>query len=191
MQSPLPEEQELIAACKRKEMWAQKKLYEQYASTMMGICIRYVSDRETARDLLQDGFIKVFTKIDTYSGLGSFEGWLRKVFITTALEYLRSSKLVFDNKDIEQYANTIENYDVTVIEKLSADDLMGCIAELPDGFRTVFNLYAIEGYSHAEIAGMLRIKEGTSRSQFARARQILQEKVQKLMRYQYNNVRQV
>lgn len=174
------DEQKLIEGCLNSESWAQKKLYELHASAMMSVCVRYVSDRETARDLLQDGFIKLFTKMDTYSGAGSFAGWMRRIFVTTALEYLRRNDALKQSLSIDEYDNFIEDVDVTVLEKISADDLLKCINKLPNGYRTVFNLYAIEGYSHAEIANMLNITENTSRSQFMRARKILQKSVQTL-----------
>lgn len=175
------DEQRLIAACKRNKPWAQKMLYEQYAPTMLSLCARYVNDYETAKDLLQDGFIKVFSKIHTYSGQGAFGGWVRRVFVTTALEFLRNNANMKWHVSIDTYEQPIEDTDTHIVDQLSADDIHTCIAELPGGFRTVFNLYAIEGYSHAEIAGMLNIKESTSRSQYARAKQILQQNMQILM----------
>ena len=174
------DEQQIIDRCVRGESWAQKKIYEQYSSVMMGVCVRYVPDRETARDLLQDGFIKVFTKIDTYSGVGSFAGWMRRIFITTALEYLRKNDALKQSTNIDDVEYFIEDMNISVLEKISVDDLMACITQLSAGYRTVFNLYAIEGYSHLEIANMLNITENTSRSQFMRARKILQKNVQSL-----------
>jgi len=174
----MSEEHNLIAGCKREEMWARRELYERYAGAMLSLCARYVGDRDTARDVLQDGFYKVFTKIGDYSGKGSFEGWMRRVFVTTALEQLRKKHFLPISGEYEE---SIEDTGISAFEKLSADDLHRCIAGLPDGFRTVFNLYAIEGYSHAEIAEMLNIKEVTSRSQFMRARQILQKKVEQFI----------
>jgi RNA polymerase sigma factor (sigma-70 family) len=174
----LSDENQLIAGCKEGKAWAQKEIFERYASVMLSVCVRYVTDRETARDLLQEGFIKLYTKIDTYSGTGSFEGWIRRIFATTALEYLRQNNALNQSVDIEQYSNLITDTDPTILDNISANDLMECIARLPDGYRTVFNLYAIEGYSHAEIAEMLTISESTSRSQFMRARNILQKNVQ-------------
>ncbi|MCL2328168.1 MAG: sigma-70 family RNA polymerase sigma factor [Bacteroidetes bacterium] len=171
-------EHNVIAGCKRKEMWARKELYERYAGSMLSICARYTGCRDTARDVLQDGFYKVFTKIDDYAGNGSFEGWLKRIFVTTALEQLRKKRFA---PIIDEYEEIIEDTETLAFDKLSTDDLHRCIAELPDGFRTVFNLYAIEGYSHAEIATMLKIKEVTSRSQFMRARQILQKNVQQFI----------
>lgn len=172
------EEHDLIAGCKREEMWARKELYERFASAMLSLCVRYVGDKDMARDVLQDGFYKVFTNIGDYSGAGSFEGWLKRIFINTALEELRKKRFL---PIIGEHEENIEDTGESAFEKLSADDLHRCIAELPDGFRTVFNLYAVEGYSHVEIAKMLQIKEVTSRSQFMRARQMLQKKVQEII----------
>ena len=177
----ISDEENLIAGCIEGKPRAQKELFEQYASVMLSVCVRYVNDRETARDILQDGFIKLYTKIDSYSGIGSFAGWIRRIFVTTALEYLRQNDALKQSASIEEYNNTIADENETVLDKISADDLMDCISKLPDGYRTVFNLYAIEGYSHSEIAGMLEINESTSRSQFMRARNILQKNVQLLI----------
>jgi RNA polymerase sigma-70 factor (ECF subfamily) len=129
--------------------------------------------------LLQDGFIKLFDKIHTYSGTGSFVGWMRKIFVNTALEYLRHNDVLKYSADVDCAIN-IESSEESPIDKISADELMECIMELPSGFRTVFNMFAIEGYSHAEIAEQLGIQEGTSRSQYARARVLLQQKILKL-----------
>lgn len=179
------DEQLMIAGCKRGDSSARKQLYELYAPAMLSVCIRYVNDRETARDLLQDGFIKIFTKIGTYSGSGSLGGWVRRIFVTTALEYLRHKDALKMSINIDEYDNNYTgNFDVPILDQLSADELMGCITQLPDGFRTVFNLFAIEGYTHSEIAEMLNIKESTSRSQFVRAKKILQEKVQILIKHE-------
>lgn len=171
--------EQLIAGCKHKDSEARKKLYERYASTMLGICVRYVNERETARDIMQEGFIKIYTKIDLYSGAGSFEGWMKRIFITTALEHLRTTK-AFEIVSLEDRLDMIDPSEVSMAEKLSVDEILRCINELPAGFRTIFNMYAVEGYSHAEIAQLLHIKEGTSRSQLARARQLLQVRIRKL-----------
>ena len=182
LKSEIKDEKQLINGCKNGESWAQKQVYELYASAMFSVCVRYVSDRETARDLLQDGFIKVFTKANTFTETGSFAGWVRRVFVTTALEYLRQKDILKESVDVQEFENQIEQGDATILEKITADDLMKCISELSDGYRTVFNLYAIEGYSHSEIAKMLRISENTSRSQFMRARKILQKTVELLVK---------
>lgn len=175
------EEQLLVAGCKRGESWAYKKLYELHAPIMMSVCMRYVHDRDTAQDILQEGFIKVFTKFHTYSGTGSVGGWMRRIFVTTALEYLRQNDALKLSTSIDSYNEIIENRDVSVLDQLSADEIMGCIAKLPEGYRTIFNLFAIEGYSHSEIAEMLNIQESTSRSQFLRSRKFLQNIVESLI----------
>lgn len=156
------DEQLLIDGCKRGEASARKELYELYAPAMMSVCARYVHDRDTARDLLQDGFIKVFTKIQTYSATGPFGAWVRRVFVTTALEYLRKYDALRSSAPIDEYGEQVEDVDASVLDRLSAG-------------------YAIEGYTHKEIAAMLHIQEITSRSQFARARKALQEMVQSLI----------
>ncbi|MDR3219974.1 MAG: sigma-70 family RNA polymerase sigma factor [Dysgonamonadaceae bacterium] len=178
----ISEEQLIIAGCRKNESWARKRLYELYAPTMMGVCIRYTNKEETAKDVLHEGFIKVFTKIDSFLEKGSFEGWMRRIFATTALEFLKNESFVTSEVEI---AEQEENLDETVVERMSAEEIMKCISELSPGYRKIFNLHAIEGYSHAEIAKMLNIKEGSSRSQFAHARQVLQTKIKKLHTYKH------
>jgi len=173
------EEQLLVAGCKKNESWARKKLYELYAPAMLGVCVRYTNDYEKAKDILHEGFIKIFTKVNTYSGNGSFSGWVRRIFVTTALEFLKSDKSWHYVDVIEQEEN-IENFENSAVDQLSLEDILKCISELPKGYQLVFNLFAIEGYTHAEIARLLNIKEGTSRSQFAHAKQLLQNKIRKL-----------
>ena len=171
------DEIQLIKGCKGNKPKAQKGLYETYARKMMAVCLRYTNDRESAQDLLQDGFIKVFTAIGTYSGNGSFEGWMRKIFVNTALEYLRKNDILRETVDIDS-PDTLKEPDYSALEKISADELMELVRELPTGFRTVFNMFAIEGYSHKEIGEALGINESTSRSQFTRAKKLLQKKLE-------------
>lgn len=173
------DEQQLIEGCRKGNRKAQKELYETYSRKMMGVCLRYVNDRETARDLLQDGFVRVFTNLASYSGTGSFEGWMRKIFVNNALEYLRRSDVLRDAADLDHTAE-LAGADSSVISQMSADELMRVVNELPTGFRTVFNLFAIEGYSHKEIGELLQITESTSRSQYTRAKQLLQRKINTL-----------
>jgi len=173
------DEKSLIAGCKKNESWARKKLYELYAPAMLGLCVRYTRDYEKAKDVLHEGFITVFTKINSYSENGSLEGWMRRVFVTKAIEFLRGDRL-WRHTDIIDYEEQIETVEIPVVEKLSAEEILKCISELPKGCQLVFNMFAVEGYSHAEIAGILNISEGTSRSQFAYARQLLQHKIQEL-----------
>lgn len=175
-------EKELITACVQGKSWARKEIYETYAPTMMSLCIRYVGNRETARDLLQDGFIKVFTHVDTYSYKGSFGGWIHRIFVTTALEYLRKADALKLAADVTEYSHQLKDVEVSVLDRLSADELMNCVKALPPGYRTVFNMYAIEGYSHQEIADVLGISVTTSKTQFLRARNALKKSVELLTR---------
>ena len=177
----LMNEKLLIAGCKRGDPEAYKKLYDLYAPAMMSVCMRYVNNKETAQDLLQEGFITIFTKIGTYSHSGSFAGWIRRIFVTTALQHLRSNDTLRYSMDIEEYTGLADEVDVSALERISTNELMACVAKLPEGYRTVFNMFAIEGYSHSEIAEMLNIQESTSRSQFVRARKMLQKGVESLM----------
>lgn len=172
-------EQQLIEGCRKGDRRAQKELYDTYSRKMMGVCLRYVDDRETARDLLQDGFVKVFTGLGSYAGSGSFEGWMRRIFVNCALEYLRRSDVLREATDLENTAELIHP-DSSAISDLSAAELMRLVSELPTGFRTVFNMFAIEGYSHKEIGEMLGITESTSRSQYTRAKQLLQRRINAL-----------
>ena len=172
-------EQQLIEGCRKGDRRAQKELYDTYSRKMMGVCLRYVDDRETARELLQDGFVKVFTGLDSYAGSGSFEGWMRRIFVNCALEYLRRSDVLREATDLENTAELIHP-DSSAISDLSAAELMRLVSELPTGFRTVFNMFAIEGYSHKEIGEMLGITESTSRSQYTRAKQLLQRRINAL-----------
>ena len=171
------EDRFLIDACIKGESRAQKQLYEKYAPAMMSICLRYVREKETARDLMHDGFITLFTKIHTYSGNGSFPAWVKKIFVNTVLEYLRRNDMVSFSADIDD-ALYWRDMDIPVFEQLTANDLLECICRLPTCCRTIFNMHAIEGYSHAEIARMMNIQESTSRSQYLRARQLLQKMIQ-------------
>ncbi len=172
-------EQELIKSCVAGSAKAQKALYDLYARKMMGVCLRYASDADGAQDLLQEGFIKVYTSLASYSGVGSFEGWMRRVFVNTALEHLRKNDVLRQSMDIEESRLDVTP-DYTALEQMEAKELVELIAQLPTGFRTVFNMYAIEGYSHKEIAEALGINESTSRSQFTRAKQLLQKRLKEL-----------
>ena len=146
---------------------------------MLAVCLRYVNDPETARDLMQDGFIKVFTSINTYTGSGAVEGGLRKIFVNCALEYLRRNDVLRESTDLDNTAELVQP-NSNAISDLSAAELMQLVHDLPAGFRTVFNMFAIEGYSHKEISEALGITESTSRSQYTRAKQLLQKKIKEL-----------
>lgn len=179
-------ELQIIAGCKEQKREAQRILYERYSRKMYSICLRYSSDQADAQDLLQDGFMKVFANIGSFQDKGSFEGWLKRIFINLALENLRKKKsIVQTSDDIQNLPDIVD--DSTEDEqmyKISENELLKMIQGMPHGYSTVFNLYAIEDYSHKEIADMLGISEGTSRSQYVRARQLLQNKVK-----EYINVR--
>lgn len=155
---------------------SQKAIYDALSGKMYALCLRYMGNREAAEDVLQDGFVTLFSKLGTYSSEGSFEGWCRKIFVNTALMSLRKNDVLRQSQDVDAAAG-IASSSPSAIQEVSLKELLGYIAELPPGFRTVFNMYAIEGYSHKEIAESLGITEGTSRSQFLRARALLQTKI--------------
>lgn len=159
---------DILTGCIEGNRIAQQQLYETFSPTMFGICLRYSKDYHSAEDLLQDGFIKVYNNVDRYKGSGNFEGWMKRIFINTAIEaYRKNLKKVTSPLQEETFNHAIEE---DVLDKLAADDLLKIIQLLPKGYRTVFNLYCIEGYSHKEISEMLGISEGTSKSQLARAK---------------------
>ena len=167
---------QLIDSCIKGNRASQKALYDLLAARMFSVCMRYVGDRDLAQDVLQDGFVTLFTRLESYKGEGSFEGWARKIFVTTALMSLRKKDALKMSDDLE-VARGLKAETESQIQSLGYKELMSLIMELPPGFRTVFNMYAVEGYSHREIAEILGISEVTSRSQFSRARALLQSKI--------------
>ena len=168
-------EKDWIEEAKKGDRRAQKAIYDLLAAKMFAVCLRYMGDRDSAEDILQDGFVTLFSKIDSFTGAGSFEGWARRIFVNTALMSLRKKDALKNSEDV-QSAWGISSDSPTAIEEIGYDELMKMIAALPPGFRTVFNMYVIEGYSHKEIAEALGISETTSRSQLQRARTLLQSK---------------
>lgn len=172
-------DQHLIDSCKRGDRASQKVLYDSLAPKMFSICIRYIGDRTAAQDVLQDGFITLFSKLDSFKGEGSFEGWARRIFVTTALMELRKKDALKMSEELE-VVRGVKAETVGQVENISYRELMSLVTSLPPGFRTVFNLYAIEGYSHKEISQMLEITETTSRTQLRRARLWLQDKIKSL-----------
>lgn len=167
---------DLIQAGLRGERNAQRAIYDSLAPKMMSVCLRYMGDRETALDILQEGFVTLFKRLDTYSGEGSFEGWARKIFVNTALMSLRKNDALKGSSDIDEMWN-ISAREESAVDKIAYNELMALVTSLPPGFRTVFNLYVVEGMSHKEIAESLGISEVTSRSQLQRARVLLQKKI--------------
>jgi RNA polymerase sigma-70 factor (ECF subfamily) len=172
------DEKQLIKGCMDGDRKAQKALFDKYSRKMMGLCLRYVKDTEDARDLMQESFIKIFTNIRRYTGDGSFDGWVRKIFVNCALEHLRQHDVLRDASEIDEI-NCMDIPDEAEVYTISSEELMACVRSLPEGFRAVFNMYAVEGYSHKEIGEMLHISESTSRSQYMRARRMLQRMILK------------
>lgn len=167
-------EQQLVRECLANQRGAQQELYEKYKAKMFGICLRYMRTREEAEDVLLDGFMKVFRDLGQFKSKGSLEGWIRKVVVNTALMHLRKKvRFNFQNIDNEVVIETME-VEPAVLQNIRTEAIIAMIQELPSGYQTIFNLYAIEGFSHQEIGEKLSIKESTSRSQYTRARRLLQ-----------------
>ena len=169
-------ETEWIEGAKRGDRRCQKAIYDLLSAKMFAVSLRYMGDRDAAEDILQDGFVTLFSKLDSYSGEGSFEGWARKIFVNTALMSLRKKDVLKNTEDVDAAWN-ITSDDPSAIQRIGYKDLLKMIAALPPGFRTVFNMYVIEGYSHKEIAEALGFNEATSRSKLQRARIRLQEMI--------------
>ncbi|PSR01656.1 MAG: RNA polymerase subunit sigma-70 [Bacteroidetes bacterium SW_11_45_7] len=169
------QQDEVIDGCVQSVLQYQKALYNHFAPKMFGLCLRYAKDYHTAEDILQEGFVKVFKYIKNFRKEGSLEGWLRRIFINTAIEHFRKAVRVYPILDDEETEIDIEDdyYDL-----LDSEDLIKMVQQLSPGYRTIFNLYAVEGYSHKEIAKLLGISEGTSKSQLARARTLLKKMVE-------------
>ncbi|MCC8019344.1 MAG: sigma-70 family RNA polymerase sigma factor [Rikenellaceae bacterium] len=167
-------EKEIIEGCRRGDPLSQRELYMRFSSLMYGVCLRYVKDRSLAEDIMHDGFITIFTKIGEFRGEGSFEGWCRRIFVNTALGHLRKKNALDESDNIDDI-RWLEGGGTDAVEKMSGDELLEVIDHLPQGYRTILNLYAVEGYSHKEIGEMLGISENTSRSQYFRARGKLME----------------
>lgn len=168
-------EEGLVRGCVSQDRRAQKALYEKFSSRMFSVCMRYARDRDEAQDLLQEGFITVFSKIGTFNCAGSLEGWMRRIFVNTALMRLRKGDVLRDAADVEQARHVTDDADI--LSGIGGKDLIRMIGQMPEGFRTIFNMNVIEGYTHQEISQKLGISEGTSRSQLSRARTWLQERL--------------
>lgn len=174
-----PFDLQLIDSCKKGDRAAQKVLFDRLASRMFPVCMRYVGERSLAEDILQDGFITLFTRLDSYKGEGSFEGWARRIFVTTVLMNLRKKDALKMSDDIDVVRGMKTDIS-SQTQNIGYKELMKLVMELPPGFRAVFNMYAIEGYSHKEIGEILGISETTSRTQFSRARIWLQNKIKEI-----------
>jgi RNA polymerase sigma factor (sigma-70 family) len=172
-------ESDLIQGCINGERRMQEELYSRFAPKMYAVCLRYAGKAEEAEDILQEGFIKIFKKLSSFRGEGSFEGWIRRVFVNTSIEHFRRKNYLQPVTEKEE--STIEGKYLSVLDNLAEKDIMNLVQELSPGYRTVFNLYVVEGYTHKEIGDMLGISEGTSKSQLSRAKVILQDMVRKYL----------
>lgn len=173
-------EHELIRGCIRKDATCQRKLFELYAGKMMSVCLRYAADAAEAEDMLQEGFIRIFSYIHQFKFEGSFEGWLRRIVVNSALKQLQKKRISFT--EISDHQDHSPRMDPYVYANLGEEDLMKLINALPEGYRVVFNLSVIEGYSHEEIAQLLNVQPSTSRSQLVKARKMLQNQITELQK---------
>jgi RNA polymerase sigma factor (sigma-70 family) len=167
-------EEAILHGCLHNDSSSQRELYSRYSPKMLSVCYRFAHNREDAEDMLQEGFIKVFSQIHTFQNKGAFEGWIRRIIVHTCINNLKKNKKFNESVDLI-HANTIQVREESVPSIVQAKQVVECIRVLPIGYRTVLNLYAIEGYSHKEIAEVLDIEESTSRSQYTRAKQMLED----------------
>jgi RNA polymerase sigma factor (sigma-70 family) len=170
-------ELDIIRDCIDGKRLAQKCLYDHFASKMLGVCMRYAKDRAEAEDMLQEGFIKVFQNISKFKHEGSFEGWVRRIMIFTAINWFKHRSRKFqEDLDTEGYDAPFED---DIVSKIAAKEIVALVQQMPEGYRMIFNLYAVEGYTHKEIAQLMGIAEGTSKSQYSRAKQYMQASLAK------------
>ena len=167
-------EEAILKGCLKNDALAQRELYNKYSPKMLAVCYRFAHNREDAEDMLQEGFIKVFLQIHTFENRGAFEGWIRRIVVHTCINILKKNKKFNDSIDII-HATGVQVREESVPAIIQAKQVVECIRMLPIGYRTVLNLYAVEGYSHREISNMLDIEESTSRSQYTRAKAMLED----------------
>lgn len=167
-------EEAILQGCLKQQAAAQKALYDKYCVKMLAVCYRYAHNREDAEDMLQEGFIKVFSQIHTFKAQGAFEGWIRRIMVHTCINILKKNKKFNESVDITQ-ASGLHVREENIPSIIQAKQVVECIRMLPLGYRTVLNLYAIEGFSHREIGTILDIEESTSRSQYTRAKAMLED----------------
>ena len=173
-------ENELIQSCIRQESKAQKMLYDRYAPKMMGVCRRYLNNREDAEDVLVEGMFRVFDNIHTYQFAGSFEGWIRRIIVNEALMFLRKRRLLLIDIDASELNSVAFSHPLSIEHDLMAQDILKLLEKLPTGYRTIFNLYVIEGYKHIEIAELLGISINTSKSQLILAKDRMRKELEKV-----------
>lgn len=169
-------ETEIIQGCLKNEASAQEKLYALYSRRMMAVCLRYTKSRFEAEDIFHEAFVKIFKNIHTWNG-GSFEGWLRRIFVNTAINHYNQNRKYFDHVD-SSFAESMMTTSENIISKISNQELLDLVNRLPEGYKMVFNLYVVEGYNHAEIAEMLNIAEGSSKSQLSKAKAYLKKLIE-------------
>lgn len=174
------EENELIRLAVESNRQAQQKIYTRFSPKMLSVCRQYIKDIHQAEDIMITGFMKVFTNLKNFQCKGSFEGWIRRIMVNECISFIRVHKKIKYSEDEDYFEESFNNID----SQFSLDDIQFLIDSLPDGYKMVFNLYAIEGYKHHEIAVMLEIKEGTSKSQLSHARKMLQGQISKLKNYE-------
>ena len=169
----IPSETDLIQGCINGDRQMQKFLYQNFSSKMYGVCLRYAGNENDANDILQEGFIKVFKNLEKFRKEGSFEGWVRRIFVNTAIEHYRKKVKLYNVTEVQE--NTVEDTNLDALDNLATKDILKVVNELSPGYKAVFNMHVIEGYSHKEIASILGITEGTSKSQLARAKGVLKK----------------
>lgn len=157
----------------------QELFYKKFSPKMYGVCLRYSGNVEDANDLLQEGFIKIFNNLEKFRGEGSFEGWIRRIFVNTSIEHFRKKVKLYNVTEVQE--NTIEDVELNILDSMAEKDIIFLVNELAPGYKAVFNMHVIEGYSHKEIADILGITEGTSKSQLARAKGVLKKSLEKRM----------
>ena len=173
------EEHELIALAVENNLHAQQKIYSKFSPKMLGVCRQYIKDIHQAEDIMITAFMKVFTNLKNFEHKGSFEGWIRRIMVNECISFIRVQKKVKFIEDEEWFEESFNNID----SQFTVEEIQFLIDNLPDGYKMIFNLYAIEGYQHKEIAEMLKISEGTSKSQLSHARKTLQEQINKTKNY--------
>ncbi|HSN07687.1 MAG TPA: sigma-70 family RNA polymerase sigma factor [Hanamia sp.] len=169
----IPSESDLIKGCIEGNPQMQKLLYEKFSSKMYGVCLRYAENTEDANDVMQEGFIKVYKSLSKFRAEGSFEGWIRRIFVNTSIEHYRKKIKLYNVTEVQE--NTIEDNDLNALDSMATKDILNIVNELSPGYKQVFNMHVVEGYSHKEIAELLGITEGTSKSQLARAKGVLKK----------------
>jgi RNA polymerase sigma factor (sigma-70 family) len=178
-------ETQLISNCIRGEAAAQRLLYEKYSGKLYGVCLRYAKDNAEAQDMLQEAFIRIFKYLPDFGQKGSFEGWMRRIVVNVALRYIQ---VAFSRYEIPIEALPDTSIEAAILPQLNSEELLKLVRKLPDGYRIVFNMYAIEGYSHAEIATFLKIDESTSRSQLTKARRLLKKWLEELYHFETETI---